>query len=169
MAARYTGPGKGSALDTFDAIHTVKVSAEDTGGAYELFEVDAPRGPAVPMHRTPWAKTFHMLAGTMTVHIEGEHHELEPGATIAIPDGAAHTFEVTTPTARFLAFTLSDAAGRLFADIVASIPPDRPIQEIASLLVAVAQRHGVAFSADDPAPLRDHSPSPCRLANLDRP
>ncbi|MFC4946189.1 cupin domain-containing protein [Pseudonocardia sp. GCM10023141] len=150
MAARYTGPGKGIALDTFDGIHTVKVSAEDTGGAYELFEVDAPRGPAVPMLRTPWAKAFYLLAGTMTVHVEGEHHELEPGATITIPDGAAHAFEVTTPTARFLAFTLTDAAGRLFADIVASIPPGRSMQDLAPLLERVAHRHGVTFAADDP-------------------
>ncbi|WP_236594895.1 hypothetical protein [Saccharothrix sp. 6-C] len=35
-------------------------NAAHTGGAYELFEVDAPRGPTVPPHATPWA--------TFTVH-----------------------------------------------------------------------------------------------------
>lgn len=85
-------------LDTFDGIHTVKVSAEQTDGAYEVFEVDAPRGPTLPLRRTPWAKTFYGLDGTLRVVVENDSYDLEPGATITIPEGAAHTFTVITPT-----------------------------------------------------------------------
>ncbi len=140
-----TEPGAGTRLDTFDAIHTVEVGAEHTDGAYELFEVDAPRGPAIPRHRTPWAKTFYVLDGRLTVHVNTATFDLEPGATITIPPGAAHTFAVTTPSARFLAFTLTGGAGRLFADIVASVPRDLPMSEAVPALLETAQRNGVTF------------------------
>ncbi len=61
-----------------------------------------------------------MLDGRLTVQVDDESYELEPGATVTISPGAAHTFAVTTPSARFLGFTLTGGAGRLFADIVAS-------------------------------------------------
>jgi Uncharacterized conserved protein, contains double-stranded beta-helix domain len=150
MTPHHTPPGAGPRLDTFDGVHTVKVGAEHTGGAYEIFEVDAPRAPAIPLHRTPWAKSFYLLDGGMTVQVDENRYELEPGSTITIPAGAAHTFEVTTASAKLLAFTLTDGAGRLFADIVASVPRDRPMHEVVPMLVQVAQRNDVTF--EQPVP-----------------
>lgn len=63
----FSAPGEGPELDTKDARITVKVGAEHTGGAYEVFEVDAPRGPSVPPHTEPWAKSFYVLHGRITV------------------------------------------------------------------------------------------------------
>ncbi|UKD58250.1 MULTISPECIES: hypothetical protein [Amycolatopsis] len=77
MTIHLSTAGEGPELDTKDATVTVKASAADTGG-YELFEVDAPRGPAVPPHADPWAKSFYVLHGRITVCLDGELHDLAP-------------------------------------------------------------------------------------------
>jgi quercetin dioxygenase-like cupin family protein len=133
----FSAPGAGPELDSKDARITVKVGAEHTGGAYELFEVDAPRGPSVPPHAEPWAKSFYVLHGRITVYVDGELHDLGPGASISIPAGAVNTFTVHTPSAQFLAVALTAGMGRFFRD-VDQASPDR-IPEIAS-------RHGVELA-----------------------
>lgn len=151
----FSGPGEGPQLDTFDGVHTVKAGAADTGGAYEVFEIDVPNAPAMPLHQTPWAKTLYLLAGALSVQVEHETFELEPGASITIPAGAAHTFTVTSPSAKFLGFTTGGGAGRLFADIVRSVPRDRPMDEIVPIMLEVAQRNDVTFP-----PVADRPPVP---------
>ncbi|WP_086668785.1 cupin domain-containing protein [Lentzea kentuckyensis] len=102
-----------------DATVTVRISGKDTGGAYELFEVDAPRGEAAPPHRTPWPKCYYVLHGRMAVLLDGELHDLSPGDAIAIPSNAAHTFTVHTPSAQFLAFAVGEAMSAFFRDLSA--------------------------------------------------
>ena len=41
----HTAPGRGIELTLPDAVLTIKIDAEHTDGQYEVFEVDAPRGP----------------------------------------------------------------------------------------------------------------------------
>jgi quercetin dioxygenase-like cupin family protein len=130
----FSAPGEGPELDSTDARITVKVGAEHTGGAYELFEVDAPRGPSVPPHTEPWAKSFYVLHGRITVYADGELHDLGPGASISIPAGVRNTFTVHTPSAKFLAVALTGAMGRFFRD-VDQAPPER--------LPEIASRHGI--------------------------
>ncbi|WP_196425951.1 cupin domain-containing protein [Amycolatopsis camponoti] len=130
----FSAPGEGPELDAKDARITVKVGAEHTGGAYELFEVDASRGPSVPPHAEPWAKSFYVLHGRITVYVDGELHDLGPGASISIPAGAVNTFTVHTPSAQFLAVSLTAAMGRFFRDVDRAAPDQVP---------EVASRHGV--------------------------
>ncbi|ADJ47052.1 hypothetical protein AMES_5227 [Amycolatopsis mediterranei S699] len=129
VMTHFSAPGEGPELGSPDARITVKVGAEHTGGAYEVFEVDAPRGPSVPPHTEPWAKSFYVLHGRITVYVDGELHDLGPGASISIPAGAVNTFTVHTPSAQFLALCLTDGLGRFFR-AVDRATPDR-IPEIA--------------------------------------
>ena len=82
---QYTAAGEGIELNAPDAVLTVKVDAAHTGGAYEVFEVDAPRGPATPLHRTNWPKAYYVLQGRMLVQVEDEGYDLTPGASVTIP------------------------------------------------------------------------------------
>ncbi|WP_228685209.1 cupin domain-containing protein [Amycolatopsis thermoflava] len=77
---------EGQELHSPDAIITVKAGAEHTG-AYELFEVDAPRGPAVPPHGTPWPKAYYVLHGRMAVLVDGEIHDLGRARPSRCPPG----------------------------------------------------------------------------------
>ena len=95
--------GEGIELTAPDAVLTVKIDSDHTDDHYELFEVDAPRGPATPLHRTGWAKAYYVLHGRMIVQVEDEAFDLGPGSSITIPPAALHTFTVLSPTTKFLA------------------------------------------------------------------
>lgn len=145
MSARihFTEPGDGLLLDTVDGVHTEKAGAEHTGGAYELFEVALRQGPPMPSRRTPWAKTFYLLDGEMTVEADGRTFRLTPGASLTLPADVAHTFTADAPGTRVLGFATGDSAGRLFRAIVAAVAehPDDPVPA----LLSVAREHDVAF------------------------
>ena len=66
---QYLQSGDGVELRAPDATLTAKVDSEHTDGSYELFEVDAPRGDATPLHSTGSAKTYYLLQGRMVVKI----------------------------------------------------------------------------------------------------
>jgi quercetin dioxygenase-like cupin family protein len=123
------GPGRGPEPDSKNARITVKVGGEHTGDTYEVFEVDAPRGPAVPPHAEPWAKSFSVLHSRITVYVDGELHDLGPGAAISIPAGAVNTFTVHTAPTRCLPVSLTGGMGRYFRDVDQS--PANRIPEVA--------------------------------------
>jgi hypothetical protein len=45
---QHSAAGEGIELTAPDAVLTIKIDAGHTDDQYELFEVDAPRGPATP-------------------------------------------------------------------------------------------------------------------------
>ncbi|MET4638820.1 cupin domain-containing protein [Mycetocola sp. 2940] len=137
--------GDGAELRSPDATLTVKVDSAHTDDSYELFEVDAPRDEPTPLHRTGWAKTYYVLEGRMIVQIEDEGFDLGPGSSIAIPPGAPHTFTVLTPSTKFLVFSLTGAMGRFHADLDATVPRGRPLEETMPAVQQVLSRHDVTL------------------------
>jgi quercetin dioxygenase-like cupin family protein len=150
---QHSAAGDGIELTAPDAVLTVKIDAAHTDDQYELFEVDAPRGPATPLHRTGWAKAYYVLNGRMIVQVEDEAFDLGPGSSITIPPGALHTFTVLSPSTKFLALSLTGAMGRFHADLDATIPRDRPVGEIMHEIQQVLGRHDVAVAGFDAAGL----------------
>jgi quercetin dioxygenase-like cupin family protein len=140
---QHTGAGEGLELTVPDAVLTIKIDSEHTDGHYELFEVDAPRGPSTPLHRTGWDKAYYMLHGRMIVQVEDVGYDLGPGSVVTIPAGALHTFTVLSPSAKFLAVSMTDAMGRFQADLAATVPRDRSIEEVAVEITQVLSRHDV--------------------------
>jgi len=146
----YRPPGEGDELYSVDAAITVKCRAADTGGTYEVFEVDMPRGVGVPPHAEPWPKAFYVLHGRMAVRSGDQAYELGPGGFVTVPPGAANTFRVLTPAVKFLAFSLGEGMGGFFADVDRTAPRDASLEELAPLMQDVLTRHGVTF-VDEPA------------------
>ncbi|GAB3762421.1 cupin domain-containing protein [Microlunatus parietis] len=145
---RHRGAGEGTELTAPDAVLTIKIDAADTDDDYELFEVDAPRGPATPLHRTTWPKAYYLLHGRMIVQVEDRAIDLTPGSVITIPPNAWHTFTVLSPAVRFLVISLTGAMGRFHADL------QRAVADGATLgpdLAPVLARHRVTL-AGDPVP-----------------
>jgi quercetin dioxygenase-like cupin family protein len=142
---QHTAAGEGVELATGDAIVTVKIDGAHTDDHYELFEVDAPRSPTTPPHHEGWAKAFYVLNGRILVQVEDEAVDLGPGSSIAIPPGALNTFTVLTPTAKFLALSLTGGMGRFFSDLDATVPHDRPIEEAGPAFQEVLSRHDVTI------------------------
>jgi quercetin dioxygenase-like cupin family protein len=144
VTAHYTRPDEGARIDMPDGVYTVKASAEETGGAFEVFEVEAPAIPSGPLHRSPWAGTIYLLEGNVVVRFEDGQVSLSPGSSITIPGQTACAFDVLGESARFLAVTSGDRAIKFFADFAASVPAGRPFEEIFPPIAAATGRHGVS-------------------------
>jgi hypothetical protein len=76
VTAHYTRPDEGARLDMPDGVYIVKASAEETGRAFEVFEVKAPAIPSGPLHRSPWAATIYLLEGNLVIRFEDEQVSL---------------------------------------------------------------------------------------------
>jgi quercetin dioxygenase-like cupin family protein len=143
---QHTAAGEGAELVAPDAVLTVKIDAGHTDGQYELFEVDAPRGPAMPLHQTGWGKAYYVLHGRMIVQVEAEGFDLGPGSSITIPPATLHTFTVLSPSVKFLVVSLTSAMGAFHADLDATVPHDRPIEDAAQQIKQVLGRHDVTVA-----------------------
>ena len=152
VTAHYTRPDEGARIDMPDGVYTVKASAEETGGAFEVFEVEAPAIPSGPLHRSPWAGTIYLLEGNVVVRFEDGQVSLSPGSSITIPGQTACAFDVLGESARFLAVTSGDRAIKFFADFAASVPAGRPFEEILPQVAAATGRHGVSVLEPRPRP-----------------
>lgn len=144
VTARHTRPDEGVRFEMPDGAHIVKASAEETGGAFEVFEVEAPAAPSAPLHRSPWTGAIYLLEGSLRIRFEDGQVDLTPGSSITIPGQTAFTFDVLGESARFLAVTGGERAGKFFADFAASVPAGRPIEEVFPQVAAVTSRHGVS-------------------------
>jgi quercetin dioxygenase-like cupin family protein len=133
--------GTGAEYVAPDATVTVKIGAEHTGEQYEIFEIDAPRGPASPPHSESWSKAFYVLQGRILVQAGDQGYDLGPGASISIPAGTLNTFSVLTPAAKFLAISQTGRMGAFFADLATVDPTDY------AALGEISGRHGVTLAS----------------------
>ena len=129
-----------------DGDHVLKTAVQDGAGAFEVFEVIAPAAPMAPSHVSPWTGVLYLVEGRVTAHVDGTLYDVEPGGVVVFPAGTPGTFEVVSESARFLAITSGDGAGRFFADFSASVPADQPIETSLAAIRSVTQRHGVAMA-----------------------
>lgn len=138
--------GSGTELNAVDATVIVKVGRGESGGGFELFEVHAIRGMASPLHAEPWDKAYYVLTGRLEVQVDAEVHDLGPGSAINVRAGSANSFVARTPSATFLAFSLTDAMGRFFADLDRTVPAGRSLEQVVPDLLEVTERHGITFA-----------------------
>ncbi len=155
---RHRGAGEGTELKAPDAVLTIKIDSADTDDGYEVFEVDAPRGPATPPHQTGWAKAYYLLHGRMIVQVDDRAVDLTPGSAITIPPDAWHTFTVLSPSAGFLVISQTGAMSRFHADLAAALPDDAPVTDLGPELAVVLTRHRVRLAPNPPV---DGGAAPC--------
>lgn len=127
----------------------LKLTGEQTGGRFALWEATLPRGAAPPLHTHPQDETIYVLDGNVVTWLEGERRDCAPGAAVFVAGGTPHAFRVDSDTARML--FLSTPAG--IDDFVRAVaepaawpwlppPPDGP-RVPAERLQAVEREHGV--------------------------
>lgn len=146
MTATHVQPGDGHHYPMIDGDHVAKATVRDDCGAFEVFEVVAPAAPMAPPHVSPWTGVLYLLDGRVRAFVDGTAYDVEPGGVVVFPAGTPSTFEVVGDSARFLAVTSGDGAGRFFADFSRTVPADRPVQESMDAILAVTGRHGVALA-----------------------
>lgn len=85
-------------------LHIWKATAEETGGAFLLFEDRMGHGKVTPLHSHPDSdETMIVLEGEIVMHLDGEEHIVSAGGIASAPRGIPHAFKVSgIDGARFL-------------------------------------------------------------------
>ena len=147
MTTIHVPPGQGEHYPMIDGDHVAKAAVRDTNGAFEVFEVFAPAAPMAPPHVSPWTGVLFLLEGRVTALVGDTTYTVEPGGVLVAPAGTPVTFEVVGESARFVAITSGDGAGRFFADFSGSVPSDQPVEKSMEAIRSVTQRHGVQLAS----------------------
>jgi quercetin dioxygenase-like cupin family protein len=83
--------------------HTWLATAEETGGAFLLFEFAGDQGKVTPIHIHPTSdETFYILDGEVLLDLDGKRRSLSAGGVAVVPRGVPHAFMVASTTTRFL-------------------------------------------------------------------
>ena len=158
MSTILVRPGEGRHYPMIDGDHIAKATVQDACGAFEVFESIAPAAPMAPPHISPWTSVLFLLEGRITAVVGGTSYDVEPGGVVVFPAGTSATFGVVGESARFVAVTSGDGAGRFFADFASSVPADQPVEDSMAAILSVTSRHGVALAgarADLPPSSKD--------------
>ena len=84
-------------------VHTWKATAEETGGAFLLFEDRMEQGKVTPLHLHPESdETMYVLEGEILFHMDGVEHRIGAGGLAVAPRGVPHAFMVVSPMVRML-------------------------------------------------------------------
>jgi quercetin dioxygenase-like cupin family protein len=84
-------------------VHTWKVRAEETNGAFFLFEDRMEQGKMTPLHTHPDSdETMYVLDGEILMHLDGQEHRIAAGGVAVAPRGLPHAFMVVSSAARLL-------------------------------------------------------------------
>jgi quercetin dioxygenase-like cupin family protein len=140
------------------ALSQVRLSGEQTGGAFSLTDNLARRGNASPVHiHDHEEETLVVLDGDLRVVLGDDEHAAGPGTVAVLPQGVRHAYVVTSATARFL--TLHNPAGfeQFAAEVGESaraltLPPEPAEPPDLAALTETAARHGITILAPPPAP-----------------
>jgi quercetin dioxygenase-like cupin family protein len=142
MKAKVLKDDEGTLRQVLGSVATVKVDADETGDALEIIVIDAPRGGDVVPHRHPWAETYYVLEGEMTVQVGARTNVLRTGDFATIPARASHGFRVESDHVRFLHVSIGRGASELFAAFDENFPGGPTADDLPRLL-EVAEQFGL--------------------------
>jgi quercetin dioxygenase-like cupin family protein len=84
-------------------VHTWKATAQETDGAFLLFEDLMTQGKRTPLHTHPDAdETMYVLHGEILMDLDGVQQRVSTGGLVLAPRGVPHAFLVLSETARLL-------------------------------------------------------------------
>ena len=121
----------------------VKVTADDTGGSYEVCEERCPAGFASRPHmHTVSHETFYVLEGSATFLLGKEVHKGKTGDLIHIPPGVPHQMIAGEHGVRVLMVYSPGTTEAMFADMTALTPEERADFKTGA---AVAAKHNTIW------------------------
>jgi mannose-6-phosphate isomerase-like protein (cupin superfamily) len=125
-----SGPGEGERLGIAGRL---KVSTAQTGGAFEVIELDAPRGPLPHVHHNH-EECFYVIEGVFTFVLGTEEMEAPAGSVVFVPRGMRHAFK---PGEGARALVFSSPGGLLegfFREMSEGLTTGRPEAELRAAL-----------------------------------
>lgn len=121
----------------------VLASWQDTGGAFEMFEMTAPRDSGQPPHAHPWIESYSLIEGSVDIRIGDRDVSAVAGCFVQIPPGEVHSYRITSDVARLIVVTSPNGASDFFREVdgVTDLPK----------VIGIAMRHGVTLPQPAPA------------------
>ena len=96
-------------------LHTWKLLAEESDGAFFLFEDTMVNGKTTPLHAHPEAHEMtYVLEGEIEVQADGHRTRVRSGGMSFVPRGVPHAFVVVSAEARLLTIQSPGAVGQAF-------------------------------------------------------
>lgn len=96
-------------------LHTWKLLAEDSDGAFFLFEDTMVNGKTTPLHAHPEAHEMtYVIDGEIEVQAAGERARVRSGGMSFVPKGVPHAFIVVSSEARLITLQSPGAVGQAF-------------------------------------------------------
>ncbi len=149
---RVVAEGEGTKVWAMGVQVTVKVRAEETGGAYSVFEdVISPGGGPPPHTHSRENETIYVIEGELTAHLGDKSYIVKPGTWVHMPVGVEHWFRNTGDRPTKLILTYSPGGFEMwFLEVGTPVqdgdvgPPATTPQDIEKA-VAAAERYGVVF------------------------
>ncbi len=140
----HVGPKEGRTVRMAGAqLITRKVSSEQTGGAYSLFEVAVePKGGSQPHIQHREDECFYVLEGEFEFLIEVTRIEAGNGSLVYVPKGNLHAFKnVGTATGRMLVSQTPGGLYERFIDEAGMLTTEEP--QDAEKLAAIGAEYGL--------------------------
>ena len=120
-------------------VGTLQVSAEQSGGAFEVFVMSArpagasgPAGPPPHVHRHR-DELFYIIKGRMTFVLGTREVEVEEGGTVFVPRGTRHGFKPEPDSQALLIIAPAGLEG-FFADLGEGLAAGKSNEEIRAAL-----------------------------------
>jgi quercetin dioxygenase-like cupin family protein len=139
MPSIIANPADGARLRVVGDVVRVLASSAQTGGAYEIFELEGPEGSGPPPHAHPWVEAYVVTEGEADVYIEGTKLSATPGCFFHIPAGTTHGYRIRSQSAKFVVITSPAGASDFFHEIDAETAGSC---EDMGKIMAVAMKHG---------------------------
>jgi quercetin dioxygenase-like cupin family protein len=130
---------EGQFLQALGASVSIKATSEQTGGAFNLFEVFCPPDYATPLliHYTEDV-AIYILEGTLTFFWGSEKREAVPGSYSYQPRGTPHGFRVEgVATARILYMTLPAGFDRFILEHGLTAPKSEAVDDAARYKIEI--------------------------------
>ena len=100
---------------TGGGLHMWKLLAEDTDGAFFLFEDTMVKDKTTPLHLHPEAHEMtYVVDGEIEVQADGNRSRVRTGGMSFVPKGVAHAFIVVSSEARLITIQSPGAVGQAF-------------------------------------------------------
>ena len=111
-------PGEGARRWFFGGgVHTWKATAEESAGAFLLFEDQMSLNKVTPLHTHPDSdETMYVLAGEILMNMDGEEHRVGAGGVTIAPRGVPHAFKVLQNGTRVLCLHTPGSAQAFYDD-----------------------------------------------------
>jgi quercetin dioxygenase-like cupin family protein len=135
-------------------VHTWLATAEDTGGAFLLFEDAMDKGKRTPLHSHPDAdESMYVLAGEIVMHLDGVEHRIAPGGLAVAPRGVPHAFLVTADDTRLLCLHTPGCCQAFYLGASETLTAETArVVDIDRVRASGAAHGGIVFLGPPPVP-----------------